>query len=55
VGPAAAVLVKGHTVTVPDLRGTGLSAYPDAGYTKKNQAPDIAGVMGALKIQKADL
>jgi len=53
--PLAAVLVKNHTVIVPDLRGMGLSAHPDTGYTKKNQAVDIAGVMDALKIQKADL
>src|ERR1700758_3001288 len=53
--PLAAVLVKDHTVIVPDLRGMGLSAHPDTGYTKKNQAVDIAGVMDALKIQKADL
>jgi pimeloyl-ACP methyl ester carboxylesterase len=53
--PVAAVLVKNHTVVVPDLRGMGLSAHPDTGYTKKNQAVDIAGVMDALKIDKADL
>jgi pimeloyl-ACP methyl ester carboxylesterase len=53
--PAAAVLMKHHTVVVPDLRGMGLSAHPDMGYTKKNQAADIAGVMDALKIEKADL
>ena len=53
--PAAAVLVKNHTVVVPDLRGMGLSAHPDTGYTKKGQAADIAGVMDALNIQKADL
>src|SRR6202453_909814 len=53
--PAAAVLMKNHTVVVPDLRGMGLSAHPDTGYTKKNQAVDIAGVMDALKIQTADL
>jgi hypothetical protein len=53
--PLAAVLVKDHTVIVPDLRGMGLSAHPDTGYTKKNQAVDIAGVMDALKVQKADL
>ncbi|HVZ00855.1 MAG TPA: alpha/beta hydrolase [Dongiaceae bacterium] len=53
--PLAAVLVKDHTVIVPDLRGMGLSAHPDTGYTKKNQALDIAGVMDALKIEKADL
>src|SRR5471032_1514818 len=53
--PLAAILVRHHTVIVPDLRGMGLSAHPDAGYTKKNQALDIAGVMDALKIQQADL
>ncbi len=53
--PLAAVLVKDHTVIVPDLRGMGLSEHPDSGYTKKNQALDIAGVMDALKVQKADL
>jgi pimeloyl-ACP methyl ester carboxylesterase len=53
--PLAADLVKDHTVIVPDLRGMGLSAHPDTGYTKKNQATDIAGIMDALKVQKADL
>jgi pimeloyl-ACP methyl ester carboxylesterase len=53
--PAAAVLVKSHRVVVPDLRGMGLSAHPDMGYTKKNQALDIVGVMDVLKIDKADL
>src|SRR5262245_45584224 len=52
---AAAQLVKNHTVVVPDLRGMGLSAHPESGYTKKNQAIDIAGVMDRLQIQKADL
>ncbi|TPL77960.1 alpha/beta hydrolase [Mesorhizobium sp. B2-3-13] len=54
-GAAAIKLMKDHTVIVPDLRGMGLSAHPDDGYTKKNQAVDIAGVMEALKIDKADL
>jgi pimeloyl-ACP methyl ester carboxylesterase len=53
--PAAAELVKNHTVVVPDLRGMGLSAHPDGGYTKMAEAVDIAGVMDALNIQKADL
>lgn len=53
--PVAAVLAKDHMVIVPDVRGMGLSAHPDAGYTKKNQAVDIAGVLDHLKIQKADL
>src|SRR5271154_4852876 len=46
--PIAAVLVKDHTVIVPDLRGMGLSAHPDTGYTKMNQAVDIAGIMDHL-------
>jgi pimeloyl-ACP methyl ester carboxylesterase len=53
--PLAAVLVKDHTVIVPDLRGMGLSAHPESGYTKKNQAVDIAGVMDVLKVKRADL
>src|SRR3984893_10666861 len=53
--PLAIVLAKDHTVIVPDLRGMGMSDHPDTGYTKKNQAVDIAGVMDALKVQKADL
>jgi pimeloyl-ACP methyl ester carboxylesterase len=53
--PLAADLVRDHTVIVPDLRGMGLSAHPDGGYTKKNQAVDIAGVMDALKVEKAAL
>ena len=53
--PIAAKLVAKHMVIVPDLRGMGLSAHPDTGYTKKNEALDISGVMDALKVQKADL
>jgi pimeloyl-ACP methyl ester carboxylesterase len=53
--PAAEVLVKHYMVVVPDLRGMGLSAHPDTGYTKKNQALDIVGVMDALKIESACL
>jgi pimeloyl-ACP methyl ester carboxylesterase len=53
--PVAADLAKDHTVIVPDLRGMGLSAPVDVGYTKKNQALDITGVMDALKVAKADL
>ena len=53
--PIAARLVKDHTVIVPDLRGMGLSAHPDTGYAKTNEARDIAGVMDALKVDKAQL
>ena len=53
--PLAKVMVKDHTVIVPDLRGMGLSSYPNTGYDKKTQAKDIATVMDALKVDKADL
>jgi pimeloyl-ACP methyl ester carboxylesterase len=53
--PVAAALAVDHTVIVPDLRGMGLSSHPEGGYDKKTQARDIAQVMDALKIEKADL
>jgi pimeloyl-ACP methyl ester carboxylesterase len=53
--PIAAKLVANHTVIVPDLRGMGLSAHPNTGYTKANEARDIAGVMDTLKVDKAQL
>ncbi len=53
--PLAAKLVKDHTVVVPDLRGMGLSAHPETGYEKKNQAVDIAGVLDQMKIETCDL
>ena len=53
--PIAARLVADHTVIVPDLRGMGLSAHPDTGYTKANEARDIAEVMDTLKVDKAQL
>jgi pimeloyl-ACP methyl ester carboxylesterase len=53
--PMAADLTKDHTVVVPDLRGLGLSAKPAGGYDKKTQGADIAGVLDALKIERADL
>jgi pimeloyl-ACP methyl ester carboxylesterase len=53
--PIAAKLVADHTVIVPDLRGMGLSAHLDTGYTKANEARDIAGVMDAFKLDKAQL
>jgi pimeloyl-ACP methyl ester carboxylesterase len=49
------VLVKDHTVVVPDLRGMGLSSHPKGGYDKKTQACDIAQVLDKLKIEKAAL
>ena len=53
--PLAAELAKDHTVVVPDLRGMGLSEHPASGYTKKNQALDIVGVMDALGVRSAAL
>jgi len=53
--PLATVLAKDHRVIVPDLRGIGLSAKPEGGYEKKNQARDLAGVLDALKLDKIDL
>ncbi|CAN5552972.1 alpha/beta hydrolase [soil metagenome] len=53
--PMAADLMRDHTVVAPDLRGMGLSAKPPGGYDKKTQGRDVAGVLDALKIDKADL
>jgi len=53
--PLAADLMRDHQVIVPDLRGMGLSVRPAAGYDKKTQGQDIAGVLDALKIGKVDL
>ena len=53
--PLANVLIKDHTVIVPDLRGMGLSSYPNVGYDKKTQGVDIATVMEKLGVQRADL
>jgi pimeloyl-ACP methyl ester carboxylesterase len=53
--PLAQGLVHDHTVVVPDLRGLGLSSRPEAGFDKKTQAGDVAGVLDALKIDRADL
>jgi pimeloyl-ACP methyl ester carboxylesterase len=53
--PLATELAKNHRVVVPDLRGIGLSAKPEDGYEKKNQAKDIRGVLDALGIDQADV
>ena len=53
--PLAKRLERDHTVVVPDLRGMGHSSRPASGYDKKSQGKDIAGVLDALKIGKADL
>jgi pimeloyl-ACP methyl ester carboxylesterase len=50
--PVAKVLMKDHTVVVPDLRGMGLSSHPEGGYEKKAQAVGIAQMLDKLKIDK---
>ena len=53
--PLAADLARDHAVIVPDLRGMGLSSKPGGGFDKKTQGGDVAGVLDALKIDRADL
>jgi pimeloyl-ACP methyl ester carboxylesterase len=53
--PLAKAMMTDHTVIVPDLRGMGLSSHPPSGYDKTTQGQDIAAVMDALKVEKADL
>ena len=53
--PLATKLAANHTVIVPDLRGMGLSERSSGGYDKKTQGYDVAGLLDALKIDKADL
>ncbi|MEO7276422.1 MAG: alpha/beta hydrolase [Sphingomicrobium sp.] len=53
--PLAAKLMVDRTVIVPDLRGMGLSSKPAGGFTKMNQAADIAGLLVQLKIGRTDI
>ncbi|KQY12289.1 alpha/beta hydrolase [Rhizobium sp. Root482] len=53
--PLAAELMRDHMVVVPDLRGMGLSAIATDGFTKRNQAEDVAEVMDALQVPQADI
>jgi len=53
--PLATDLASNHAVVVPDLRGMGLSAKPAGGYDKKTQGRDVAGILDALKIERAAL
>jgi len=52
--PLAAELARDHTVIAPDLRGLGLSSRPQSGYDKKTQGHDVAGMLDALGIERAD-
>src|ERR1700719_3708002 len=53
--PLAEILVKDHTVIVPDLRGMGLSSHPEGGYEKVAQARDLAGILDRLGVQDVSL
>src|SRR5580693_1415058 len=53
--PLAADLAHDHAIVAPDLRGMGLSGRPASGYDKKTQGQDVAGVLDALGIERADL
>lgn len=45
----------GHTVIAPDLRGTGDSAKPDSGYTKRDVAEDVHQLVETLGIGEINL
>jgi pimeloyl-ACP methyl ester carboxylesterase len=51
----AVLLVKNHTVVVPDLRGMGLSSHPEVGYEKAAQARDLAAILDRLGVKDAAL
>jgi pimeloyl-ACP methyl ester carboxylesterase len=53
--PLAAELARDRTVVAPDLRGMGLSSRPEGGYDKKTQGKDVAQVLDALRIARADV
>src|SRR6202021_3218349 len=53
--PLADILVKDHTVIVPDLRGMGLSSHQDGGYEKTAQARDLAGILDKLGARDVSL
>lgn len=53
--PLAEALMADHTVIAPDLRGMGLSTVETEGFTKVNQAEDLAGVLDALDVKEADV
>jgi len=53
--PIAAKLVATHTVIVPDLRGMGLSRIRTVATPRPMRRANIAGVMDALKVDKAQL
>jgi pimeloyl-ACP methyl ester carboxylesterase len=53
--PLAAVMVRDHTVIVPDLRGFGLSTHTDRGLEKRVEGEDMQRVVQALGVSRFDL
>ncbi len=53
--PLAEILMKDHTVIVPDLRGMGLSSHPEGGYRKVEQGRDLAAILDRLGIKDVAL
>ena len=53
--PLAEILMKDHTVIVPDLRGMGLSSHPEGGYRKVDQGRDLASILDQLGIKQVAL
>src|SRR6185437_12144582 len=53
--PLAAILVRDHTVIVPDLRGFGDSTHTDKGLEKKVEGEDMERVLQALHVARFDL
>ena len=53
--PLAEILMKDHTVIVPDLRGMGLSSHPEGGYEKVKQARDLADILDRLNVKDVAL
>ena len=53
--PLATILMKDHTVIIPDLRGMGLSSHPEGGYEKTAQARDLAAILDRLHVDKVAL
>ena len=51
--PLAAVLVKDHTVIVPDLRGMGLSAHPGFWVHQEKSGPRYCGGDGCAAREKS--
>ncbi|WP_426611914.1 alpha/beta fold hydrolase [Bradyrhizobium sp. McL0616] len=53
--PLAEILMRDHTVVIPDLRGMGLSSHPEGGYRKVEQGRDLAGILDKLGIKDVAL